>query len=100
MPPLKPETRWSATLIQTCAFVGCIGSATWVLRGELEAFRVELAAIRDNQARVELFLRNEVVTQRQADRFAASFRWENRALNLSVPDPANYRDRAPNTFKN
>lgn len=85
MPPLKPETRWSATLVQTCSVIGCLFFSAWYIRGEVEA-------IRQSQARVETFIREQAVTQEQAERYAAAFRWENRNLEIIVPSVREYRN--------
>ena len=92
MPPLKPETRWSATLVQTCSVIGAVTIAVWFIRGEFEAIRSDMKANRDTLARMEEFMRSEVVTQTQAERYAAAFQWENRSLPLIVPEVKSYRN--------
>ena len=85
MPPLKPETRWSATLVQTGSVIACLLGVGWYIRGEVEG-------IRQSQARVEAFIKEQAITQEQAERYAAAFRWENRHVDLSVPLVRDYRN--------
>lgn len=85
MPPLKPETRWSATLVQTCSVLACLCGTAWYIRGEVES-------IRQSQARIEAFIREQAVTQDQAERYAAAFRWENRNTEVVVPPVRDYRN--------
>jgi hypothetical protein len=54
---------------------------------------IQYAELNRRLASIEDFMRNEVVTQSQADRLANVFRWENRALQIVVPEPSNYRDK-------
>lgn len=88
---LKPESRWSATLIQTVSVLSAVAVAVWVLRGELEAMRSESSKINDRLVSIETFMKSEAVTQSQAERYAAAFRWENRSLDLTVPEPKRYQ---------
>jgi len=85
MPPLKPESIWSASLAQTCAIIAAIVVATWHTT-------LEFAEMKAAQQRIEAFIRDEAVTQAQATSYAAAFRWENRSENLVVPEPKNYRN--------
>jgi hypothetical protein len=54
---------------------------------------IQYAELNRRLASIEEFMRHEVVTQSQAERYAAIFRWENRSLQIMVPEPSNYRDK-------
>jgi hypothetical protein len=99
---LKPESFWRSTLAQT--FVGIIGisSFAWWVRGvaeearsEFRALHAEVSAVRAEIAAMD----KKFVTQSQAERYAAEFRWENRGLGITVPDVPKFRDSEPNRYQ-
>lgn len=89
---LKPETFWRSTLAQT--FVGIVGvsSAAWYCRGLAEEARAELRSLRAEVVALRSDMDRKFVTQSQAERYAAAFRWENRGAGIVVPDVILYRD--------
>lgn len=97
---LRPETKWSATLVQTVAVVGTLVVAGWYVRGTYEAMIRGQADIQAQQVEIKTQLVGmqdainaldaRYITLDQADRYASAFRWENRSLSISVPDPRNY----------
>jgi hypothetical protein len=87
---LHAETPVKSTVSKTVAiFVSTIGAATatgWYVALQVSELNRRLASI-------EGFIRHEVVTQSQAERYAASFRWENRNMPIVVPAPSDYQDK-------
>ena len=97
---VKPESRWSSTFAQTWAIISAIvvstAAATWFLSNAYQALIAEMKALRTEVAAVQSSvssLRGQVVTQTQAERYAAAFKWENRVMNIAVPDPKSFQDR-------
>jgi hypothetical protein len=82
---MKPETKFSATFAQWSVGLGVVISTTLWAHGQFRD-------IKDGQQRIEAFIKSEAVTQNQAVRYAAEFRWENRALGITVPDVSKFRD--------
>src|SRR5690606_37888316 len=84
MRSINPNTRFSLTLV---AFAGIASSLVWGtyqatnamrdIRDELVSIRKDLQTSAENQWTVT-----------DMERFAGRMRWENRNLELSVPEPA------------
>ena len=90
MPALHSETPVKSTVSRTVSILGSIIGTTavvvWYAAGQVAELNRRLASI-------ETFMRDEAVTQSQAERYAAAFKWENRALNIVVPEPEDYQDK-------
>jgi hypothetical protein len=97
MPSLHAETPIKSTVSKTVAVLSSIISAAVAVGFYAAFFLSDLAKQRDETNRrlssIETFMRNEVVTQSQAERYAAAFKWENRDLRIVVPEPANFQDK-------
>lgn len=90
MSSLHSETPVKSTVSKTVAILGSTISMTaivvWYAAGQVSELNRRLASI-------EEFIRSEAVTQSQAERYAAAFRWENRELRIVVPEPGFYQDK-------
>lgn len=96
---LHADTPVKSTVSKTVAIFGTVigftAVAVWATAWQLFAMRTEAAKTNERLASIESFMRHEAVTQSQADRFAAVFKWENRSLNIFVPEPSDFRDKQP-----
>ncbi len=103
MSTLKPESRWTASLAQTCAIIAAVAAAVWVMRGEFEAMRNAhtqgQAEANKRLSSIETFIKSNAVTITHAERYAAAFRWENRGQGVIVPDIMLYRDIPDNRLQ-
>lgn len=88
MPPaLNPETKLSLSLAQawgigSSVVIACVLASVFVVR--------KLDSLEQGQARIEAFITHEAVSRNDAERYASAFRWENRNLGITVPDPKTY----------
>lgn len=87
MPPLRPESRWSATFVQTISVISAVALATWYVRGTYEDVMRSQNELKAQIAAIQQSLDTKYVTHDQADRYASAFRWENRNANITVPEP-------------
>jgi len=83
---LKPGSIWSSSLAQTAAGLAIVTVAGWQVRGYTEEMRGEIRALREDVAGLRESFDKQVITQAQAERYAAAFRWENRGTGVVVPD--------------
>ena len=97
MTALHSDSPVKSTVSKTAAFIVAIVSAAFSMGVyvTVQLSSVSAQAIETNRrlSSIEGFIRNEVVTQSQAERYAAAFKWENRALHIVVPEPAAYQDK-------
>jgi hypothetical protein len=97
MPALHAETPVKSTVSKTVALlvsvISAASGASWFLAVQVSAYRDTLRQMDARLASIESFMRTEAVTQSQAERYAAAFKWENRAISIVVPTPADYQDK-------
>jgi predicted cation transporter len=98
MPPaIHAETPVKSTVAKTVALLASTASlaagGAWYLAVQVSAYKEELNKVNTRLVSIETFIRNEVVTQSQAERYASVFRWENRELGITVPEPSRYQDK-------
>ena len=95
--PIHAETPVRATIAKLIAGIITVSGAVWYVRGAVADYQAAMSYRMDIIDRrltsIEQFIRHEAVTQSQAERYANAFKWENRALGISVPDPAHYQDK-------
>lgn len=92
MPPaaLQEDTPVKSTVSRTAAILWAVISASVAVGFYAAVF---LSQLNSRLASIETFMRHEAVTQSQAERYAAVFKWENRDLRIIVPDPELYQDK-------
>lgn len=92
---VSSRTTATFTIAALVTFSGGLISGAWWARGLLEE---QTLASRRMEAKVDALteqvaaLRQEVWTLRDMNTWAGRFRWENRAIDLSVPEPREWRD--------
>jgi len=91
MRSLTSDTPFRSTLAKLLSALLFVVSATWWLRGEFEDLKQGQIRTAERLSSIEAFMKSEAVTQAQAERYAAAFRWENRSLDLAVPEPRRYQ---------
>jgi hypothetical protein len=77
--------------VQTVSVITTVAIAVWYVRGTYEEVLAGQREIKRQLTEMRDDLDTRYVTQEQADRYAASYRWENRSLNLVVPEPKLFR---------
>jgi hypothetical protein len=94
---IHEDTPVKSTLAKTvsilCAVTTAAAGAGWLLAREVSAYKETLGQVNARLTSIESFMRHEAVTQSQAERYAAAFKWENRAISIVVPAPADYQDK-------
>lgn len=97
MPALSIDTIFKSTLGKIVSGALALTVLVWQGRGAISNYQRAMDSRFDKiDARltsIEAFMRNEAVTQSQAERYAAAFRWENRELRIVVPKPEDYQDK-------
>ena len=88
---ITPETVFKSTLAKIVSAAIFIITSTWWLRGHFEDIKRGQENTDTRLSAIESFMKSEAVTQSQAERYAAAFRWENRGLDIAVPDPKRYQ---------
>jgi hypothetical protein len=91
MPPLRPESRWSSTLVQTVSVIATVAVSAWYVRGTYEEVIREQAQFGRELKQLRSDLDTRYVTQDQAERYASNFRWINRAVSIEVPEPSKFK---------
>lgn len=93
MPALSIDTIFKSTLGKVVTGAAALTVLVWQGRGVAEAVTTRMDKIDARLTSIETFMRHEAVTQSQAERYAAAFKWENRDLRIVVPEPELYRDK-------
>lgn len=87
---IHAETPVKSTVSRTVAILGSTIGTTAVL---VWYAALQVSELNRRLASIEEFIRNEAVTQSQAKDYASAFRWENRELRITVPDPSIYHEK-------
>lgn len=97
MPSIHAETPVKSTIAKIAAgAVGLLGFGLMVgqaVSNYTNTMEARFSKIDARLSSIDTFMRNEAVTQSQAERYANAFRWDNRNINLSVPPPSDFVDR-------
>lgn len=99
MTTFKPESLWRSTIAQTVLGAAFLLTSAWYARGYAEDLKGEIRALRQDVTAIRDSMAKQYVTQSQAERYAAAFRWENRGQGLVVPDVLQYRDPVDNRIQ-
>lgn len=91
---LKPESRWSATLIQLTTLVAVVFGGGWYARdmkGDMTEVKGEVAGLRHDLAAVQKKMDTQYITWPVAKLYASETRRANAALPLFLPDIEDYQ---------